>query len=67
MIIRCKKSNRYLCEVEIEEYLEKLEKLGISQEIPLEIKVLCKSCKEQEIYHIYKKHYKFVGKVARNS
>lgn len=65
MKIRCKKSKRYLCEIEIEDYLEKLEKLGISQEIPLEIKVLCRSCKEQEIYHIYKTHYKFIGKVAR--
>ena len=65
MIIRCKKTKRYLCEIEIEDYLEKLEKLGISQEIPLEIKVLCKSCKEQEIYPIYKEHYKFIGKVAR--
>lgn len=65
MIIRCKKSKRYLCEIEIEDYLEKLEKLGFSQEIPLEIKVLCKSCKEQEIYHVYKTHYKFIRKVAR--
>lgn len=66
MIIRCKKSKRYLCEIEIEEYLNKLEQLGISQEIPLEIKVLCRSCKEQEIYHVYKTHYKFIGKVAKH-
>lgn len=66
MIIRCKKTKRYLCEIEIEEYLNKLEQLGVSQEIPLEIKVLCKSCKEQEIYHVYKTHYKFIGKVAKH-
>lgn len=54
MIIRCKKTKRYLCEVEIEQYLENLEKLGISQEIPLEIKVLCKSCKEGDIPYIQK-------------
>ena len=44
MIIKCRKSNRFLAEVNIEEYLEALEKEGIVQEIPLKIIVPCKSC-----------------------
>lgn len=59
MIIRCKKSKRFLCDVNIEEYLENLKKLGVSQEIPLKIKIPCRACKEVEIYHIYEKHYIF--------
>lgn len=65
MIIKCKKSNRFLAEVNIEEYLEALEKEGIVQEIPLKIIVPCKSCKEVEIYNIYKNKYVFVDNLTR--
>ncbi len=59
MIIRCKKTKRFLCDINIEEYLENLKKLGISQEIPLKVTVPCKACKKVEIYHVYENHYIF--------
>ena len=59
MVIKCKKSKRFLCEIDIEEYLSNLEQLGISQEIPLKLTIPCRACREIEIYEIYEKHYKF--------
>lgn len=59
MVIRCKKSKRFLCEINIEDYLKNLEKLGISQQIPLRIIIPCRACKQIEIYEIYEKHYNF--------
>ena len=59
MIIRCKKTKRFLCEVNIEDYLKNLEQLGISQELPLRIIIPCRACKQIEIYEIYEKHYNF--------
>lgn len=59
MVIKCKKSKRFLCEIDIEEYLSNLEQLGISQEIPLKLTIPCRSCREIEIYEVYNKHYKF--------
>lgn len=55
--IKCKKTHRFLCEINIEEYLNNLEELGVSQEIPLELRTRCKACREDEIYLIYKDHY----------
>ena len=60
MIIRCKKTKRFLCEINIEDYLYNLEQLGISQEVPLKLTVPCRLCKTSEIYNIYKDHYNFV-------
>jgi hypothetical protein len=59
MKIKCKKSKRFLCEIEIEEYLYNLEQLGISQEIPLKLIIPCRACKEIEVYEIYNNHYEF--------
>ena len=59
MVIRCKKSKRFLCEINIEDYLKNLEKLGISQQIPLRIIIPCRACKQIEIYERYEKHYNF--------
>lgn len=59
MIIKCKKSKRFLCEVNIEDYLKNLDQLGISQELPLRIIIPCRACKQIEIYEIYEKHYNF--------
>ena len=36
MKIRCKKTHRFLVEIDIETYLSNLRMLGIKQEIPLE-------------------------------
>lgn len=59
MVIKCKKSKRFLCEVNIEDYLKNLEQLGISQELPLRIIIPCRACKQIEVYEIYEKHYNF--------
>jgi phage FluMu protein Com len=60
MKIRCKKTKRFLCEIDIESYLKHLEELGISQEIPLKITIPCRRCQKVEVYNIYKDHYSFV-------
>lgn len=60
MRIRCKKSKRFLCEVDIEVYLKHLKDLGISQEIPLKVVVPCRICKKIEVYDVYKDHYIFI-------
>lgn len=65
MVIKCKKSNRFLAEVNIEDYLEALEKEGIVQEIPIKITIPCKSCKKIETYNIYKNKYMFVDNLTR--
>lgn len=60
MRIKCKKTKRFLCELDIENYVSNLKKLGISQEIPLTLKIPCRSCKEVEVYEIYEKGYYFI-------
>lgn len=65
MIIKCRKSNRFLAEVNIEEYLEALEKEGIVQEIPIKITIPCKSCKQIEVYNIYKNKYVFIDNLTK--
>ena len=52
MIIKCKKSKRFLCEIDIEGYLANLDSLGISQQIPLKLTIPCRACKEIEVYEI---------------
>jgi hypothetical protein len=59
MEIKCKKSKRFLCEINYDEILELLSKYGVVLERPLEIVIPCRSCKESEVYHIYKDHYVF--------
>lgn len=59
MEIKCKKSKRFLCEINCDEILELLSKYGVVLERPLEIVIPCRSCKESEVYHIYKDHYIF--------
>lgn len=61
MIIRCKKTRRFLVEIEIEEYLENLRKIGIKQEIPLKITLPCPRCHKVETYEIYEKRYVYSG------
>lgn len=66
MIIKCKKTKRFLCKIDIESYLLELEKLGIEQNIPLKIVVPCRNCKESEIYEVYRHHYIFIGNKRRD-
>lgn len=61
MILKCKKSKRFLCKTNFEEIIALLEKMGIEMERPLEIRIPCKNCKKIEIYDIYKDHYVFKG------
>lgn len=65
MEIRCKKTKRFLCNINIEDYLFNLEQLGVSQEIPLQIIVPCRLCKASEVYDVYKDHYTFVKNIDR--
>ena len=61
MLIRCKKSKRFLCELNYDEIIALLSSYGVSLERPLTITIPCKNCKESEVYHIYKDHYVFVN------
>lgn len=65
MIIRCKKTKRFLCELKIEEYLENLEKIGIVQELPIKLIIPCRICKKKEVYNIYKTHYVFLENLKK--
>lgn len=60
MEIKCKKTKRFLVEINIEAYLTNLRALGIKQEIPLRITLPCPRCHKIETYDIYEKHYLFV-------
>lgn len=68
MIVRCKKTRRFLVEIDIEEYLENLRKIGIKQEIPLKITLPCPRCHQVETYEIYENRYVFIGneKLSKN-
>ena len=59
MKIKCKKTKRFLCEVNIEDYLMLLESMGITHLLPLEVIVPCRACHKVEIYKVYKDHYEF--------
>ena len=58
--IKCKKSKRFLMEINYDEIIKVIEKHGIALEIPLEIVVPCRACHESEVYRIYQDHYVFV-------
>ena len=60
MKLKCKKSKRFLCEINYDEIIGSLEKCGVSLERPLEITIPCRTCHESETYYIYKDHYVFV-------
>ena len=60
MKIRCKKTHRFLVDIDIENYLSNLRKLGIKQEIPLRITIPCPRCHNIEIYDIYENRYLFI-------
>ena len=60
MEIKCKKTKRFLCEINYDEIIALLLKNGVVLERPLEVTVPCKNCHESETYRIYKDHYVFV-------
>jgi phage FluMu protein Com len=60
MKVRCKKTKRFLLEIDIEEYLENLRIIGIKQELPLRITLPCPRCHQVEVYEIYDNRYVFI-------
>jgi len=66
MILKCKRSHRFLCKVDIESYVQNLKDMGIEQLIPLRVTVPCRICKEVEVYDIYLTHYTFIENVSKN-
>lgn len=61
MVIKCKKTKRFLAQINYDEIINLLAEYGVVLERPLEIVIPCKNCKCSEIYHIYKDHYIFKG------
>ena len=61
MQIKCKKTKRFLCEINYDEIIKSLAEYGVVLDRPLEIVVPCKCCKCSEIYHVYKDHYVYKG------
>ena len=59
MEIKCKKTKRFLCEVNYDEIMNLLLDYGVVLERPLKIVIPCKNCKQSEVYEIYKDHYIF--------
>lgn len=53
MILRCHASNRFLAEIDIEEWNRQLARIGISQQTPLKVKIPCRTCKCTEFYEVY--------------
>lgn len=60
MEVRCHASKRFLININIEDYLKDLERIGISQQTPLIIEIPCKTCKTIEVYELYKTNIKFI-------
>lgn len=68
MEIKCKKTKRFLCEINYDEIINLLADYDIQLERPLTITIPCRNCRQSEVYHIYKDHYVFVenrGVLAR--
>lgn len=57
MEIRCKSSGRFLGSIDIEQYHEKLKKMGIDISTPITLLFACPKCKMIEEYEIYPTHY----------
>ena len=57
--IKCKKSKRFLAEINYDEIIALLEQYGGVLERPLQITTPCRTCHESETYNIYKEHYVF--------
>ena len=58
MEIRCKKTHRFLIEIEIEQYLSNLRKIGIKQELPLRITIPCPRCQKMLMKAQWQKRHK---------
>lgn len=54
MEIKCPRTKRFHFSINIEEYINDLERLGIEQQTPIIINIPCSKCKMIETYEIYK-------------
>ena len=66
MEIRCKVSKRFLFELNIEEYYDRLKKAGIDITTPIKVKIPCGKCRLIEEYEIYPSHYIHIKSYKRN-
>lgn len=57
MIIKCKSSNRFLAEIDIENYYKNLKKMGIDITTPIKLTFACPKCHLTEVYEVYPTHY----------
>lgn len=58
MKIKCKATNRFLLNIDMEKFYKDLNLISHSTlEIPVRIEVPCRSCRMVEVYDIYKNHY----------
>jgi hypothetical protein len=60
MEVRCHATKRFLIDINIEQYISELEKIGVAQQTPIIIKIPCKSCKAIEEYELYKNKALFI-------
>ena len=66
MIIKCKGSNKFLANINIEKYYANLKKMGIEVGTPLIIEYPCPKCKMIEVYEIYPTHYIHIKSYKRD-
>lgn len=67
MEIRCKKTKRFLVNVNIENYYENLKKMGVDITTPIIIEIPCSKCKMVEVYAIYPDNYVLVKEYKHSS
>lgn len=65
MEIKCKVSKRFLFNIDIENYYERLKKMNVDITIPLTIEIPCQKCKMVEVYEIYPTHYNHIKSYKR--
>ena len=60
MEVRCHASKRFLMNINIEDYLKDLERIGISQANTFNNRNTLQDCKTIEVYELYKTNIKFI-------
>lgn len=55
MEIKCPRTKKFHININIEEYLTDLEKIGVEQQTPIKIRIPCSKCKMIEEFEIYSK------------
>lgn len=65
MKIKCKATKRFLFNIDIEQYYDKLKKIGVDTTLPIIIEIPCQKCKMVEVYEIYPTHYTHIKSYKR--